>query len=126
MRLWNPHRGVPIKTYTGHGYDVRDVAVVSDNSKCVHSPMRCQRSPVLPRQRRQHEHSSGSCWSCRTPGPPARPAPPARRFASCGGDRQIFLWDVSTGNIIRKFRGHEAIVNAVGGRAVSHNNSGQL
>lgn len=33
MRLWNPHRGVAIKTYAGHGYDVRDVAVVSDNSK---------------------------------------------------------------------------------------------
>jgi hypothetical protein len=33
IRLWNPHRGVAIKTYTGHGYDVRDVAVVSDNSK---------------------------------------------------------------------------------------------
>lgn len=35
------------------------------------------------------------------------------RFASCGGDRQIFLWDVSTGNIIRKFRGHDSAVNAV-------------
>lgn len=33
IRLWNPHRGIAIKTYTGHGYDVRDVAVVSDNSK---------------------------------------------------------------------------------------------
>ncbi|KAK9828990.1 hypothetical protein WJX72_003265 [[Myrmecia] bisecta] len=33
LRLWNPHRGVPIKTYHGHGYDVRDVAVSSDNSK---------------------------------------------------------------------------------------------
>lgn len=33
VRLWNPHRGIPIKTYTGHGYDVRDAAVVADNSK---------------------------------------------------------------------------------------------
>lgn len=33
VRLWNPHRGIPIKVYTGHGYDVRDAAVVSDNSK---------------------------------------------------------------------------------------------
>lgn len=35
------------------------------------------------------------------------------RFASGGGDRQIFLWDVTTGNIIRKFRGHDAVVNSV-------------
>jgi mitogen-activated protein kinase organizer 1 len=33
VRLWNPNRGIPIKVYTGHGYDVRDVAVVTDNSK---------------------------------------------------------------------------------------------
>ncbi|KAK9798539.1 hypothetical protein WJX73_000934 [Symbiochloris irregularis] len=33
IRLWNPHKGVHIKTYTGHGYDVRDIAVSSDNSK---------------------------------------------------------------------------------------------
>ena len=35
------------------------------------------------------------------------------RFASCGGDRQVFLWDVSTGSIIRKFRGHDAYINTV-------------
>ena len=33
MRLWNPHRGIPIKVYAGHGYEVRDVAVAGDNSK---------------------------------------------------------------------------------------------
>ncbi|KAK9832290.1 hypothetical protein WJX74_005480 [Apatococcus lobatus] len=33
LRLWNPHRGIPIKSYHGHGYDVRDVAVSTDNSK---------------------------------------------------------------------------------------------
>ena len=35
------------------------------------------------------------------------------RLASCGGDRQIFLWDVATGKTIRKFRGHDSVVNAV-------------
>lgn len=44
---------------------------------------------------------------------PAPALPPCRRFASCGGDRQVFLWDVSTGNIIRKFRGHDAYINTV-------------
>eukprot|EP00887_Chlorella_sp_A99_P003979 scaffold11.g3979.t1 len=33
VRLWNPHRSMLIKTYTGHGYEVRDVAVTADNSK---------------------------------------------------------------------------------------------
>ena len=36
------------------------------------------------------------------------------RIASCGGDRQVFLYDVSSGRTIRKFRGHEsAPVNSV-------------
>lgn len=35
------------------------------------------------------------------------------RLASCGGDKQIFNWDVATGKIIRKFRGHDGIVNSV-------------
>ena len=48
--------------------------------------------------------------------PPLPPSPPLNtppRFASCGGDRQVFLWDVSTGAIVRKFRGHDATINAV-------------
>jgi mitogen-activated protein kinase organizer 1 len=30
-----------------------------------------------------------------------------------GGDKQVFLWDVATGQKIRRFRGHDAAVNAV-------------
>lgn len=32
------------------------------------------------------------------------------KLCSCGGDRQIFYWDVSTGRVIRKFRGHDGEV----------------
>lgn len=67
MRLWNPHSGVLVKTYAGHGYDVRDAAVAADNAK----------------------------------------------FVSCGGDKQVFLWDVATARFIRKFKGHDGTVNAV-------------
>lgn len=35
------------------------------------------------------------------------------RLISCGGDRQLFLWDVATGRILRKFRGHDSEVNVV-------------
>ncbi|KAG4132654.1 hypothetical protein ERO13_D08G046300v2 [Gossypium hirsutum] len=33
IRLWNPHRGIHIKTYKSHGREVRDVHVTLDNSK---------------------------------------------------------------------------------------------
>jgi len=35
------------------------------------------------------------------------------RFASCGGDKTIFIWDIKTGNTIRKFMGHFAQINCV-------------
>jgi hypothetical protein len=31
--LWNPNKGTQVKTYLGHGYEVRDVAVSADNNK---------------------------------------------------------------------------------------------
>ncbi|KMZ64364.1 WD-repeat protein [Zostera marina] len=33
LRLWNPHRGIHIKTYKAHGREVRDVHVTQDNAK---------------------------------------------------------------------------------------------
>jgi len=45
------------------------------------------------------------------------------RFASCGGDRSPFLWDVSTGRVIRKFRGHESTVNCVRFNKVQEENT---
>jgi mitogen-activated protein kinase organizer 1 len=35
------------------------------------------------------------------------------RFASCGGDKDVFVWDVATSQIIKKYRGHTQRVNAV-------------
>lgn len=32
---------------------------------------------------------------------------------SCGGDRAVFLWDVTTGSITRRLQGHTSRVNAV-------------
>ncbi|CEG45285.1 mitogen-activated protein kinase [Plasmopara halstedii] len=35
------------------------------------------------------------------------------KFASCGRDRDIFMWDVPTAHVTRKFEGHEHSVNCV-------------
>ena len=35
------------------------------------------------------------------------------RFASCGGDKSAFVWDVASGKVIKKYQGHDHRVNAV-------------
>lgn len=45
IRLWNPHKGLCIKTYPGHGYEVNDIAVAMDNSRF--SSVGGDRSPFL-------------------------------------------------------------------------------
>ena len=35
------------------------------------------------------------------------------KFVSSGGDRSVFLWDVSTGNTIRRISAHLAKINVV-------------
>ncbi|RLN71943.1 hypothetical protein BBJ28_00007506 [Nothophytophthora sp. Chile5] len=35
------------------------------------------------------------------------------KFASCGRDKAVFMWDVPTAKVIRKFEGHEHSVNCV-------------
>lgn len=35
------------------------------------------------------------------------------KFASCGRDKDVFMWDVPTARVIRKFEGHEQSVNCV-------------
>ncbi|CAK0884025.1 unnamed protein product, partial [Prorocentrum cordatum] len=68
LRLWNPDRGIHVKTYKGpHNHEVLDVVIAEDNAK----------------------------------------------FVSCGGDKDFFQWDVTSGNVIRKFVGHDRRVNAL-------------
>uniref|UniRef100_A0A7S4FAZ6 Anaphase-promoting complex subunit 4 WD40 domain-containing protein n=1 Tax=Chrysotila carterae TaxID=13221 RepID=A0A7S4FAZ6_CHRCT len=40
-------------------------------------------------------------------------APDNRSFASCGGDRAVFLWDVPSGRVTRRLQGHTQRVNSV-------------
>lgn len=34
------------------------------------------------------------------------------KFVSCGEDKAAFLWDVSTGAVVRRMQGHEQRINA--------------
>lgn len=88
--------------HAGHGYDVRDVAVSGDNSKCA-AWLPCYTVLWL----------LSRCLDCTCLRASSSIIKAACRFASCGGDRQVFLWDVSTGRTIRKFRGHDGVVNSV-------------
>lgn len=103
IRLWNPHRdGVKaegeallIKTYQGrHGYDVLDVAMY----------VRVKQKDLAKR---------ASCLPSRSPGNRdcsfIGSADDNAKFASCGRDRAVFVWDVPTGNVIRKLEGHEHV-----------------
>jgi len=60
-------KGVCLKTYSGHGREIYDIAITNDNSK----------------------------------------------FATCGGDKAIFYWDVMTGRTIRRYQGHYQRINCV-------------
>jgi WD40 repeat protein len=33
----------------------------------------------------------------------------SKRFASCSGDKQVFIWDVTTGVPLRKLRDHKGV-----------------
>lgn len=43
------------------------------------------------------------------------------KFASCGGDKVVFVWDVASGAALRKLQGHFGKINAV-----AFNNDGGL
>jgi WD40 repeat protein len=40
-------------------------------------------------------------------------APDNATFTSCGQERDLYLWDVSSGSVLRKFSGHYGRINVV-------------
>ena len=44
---------------------------------------------------------------------PTDSAPDNATFTSCGQEKDVYLWDVSAGHVIRKFSGHYGRVNVV-------------
>jgi mitogen-activated protein kinase organizer 1 len=92
VMLWNTATGARIKTYAGHGRDVLDVTVyVSLLESTVWNRVCAMLTFSSYRSTRDNS-----------------------RFASCGNDRAVLTWDVSTGSVIRRYAGHYESVNCVG------------
>jgi mitogen-activated protein kinase organizer 1 len=111
LRLWNPHTGAHVKTYKSHAREVRDVHSSSYVRKHAHPllhllvSLRCVASDPETRQREIRlvllaVHSFHGLFLDRD----------NAKLVSCGADRQIFYWDVASGRVIRKFRGHNSEV----------------
>nr|CAD1836819.1 unnamed protein product [Ananas comosus var. bracteatus] len=91
LRLWNPHRAAPIKTYSSHAREVRDVHVTTDNSKLV--------SCGSDRQLFYWDVSSGRV---------------IRKFRATTARRRVNLLDASVGGCILLFIAFHSIkVNSV-------------
>ena len=90
IRLWNPHHGIHIKTYKSHAREVRNVhitpySLVSLNQLLIQSLITIFYVNFFFFRDNL-------------------------KLCSCGGDRKIFYWDVSTCCVICKFRGHDGEV----------------
>jgi len=105
VRLTNAKTGAEIKSYGGHGYEVLGLAwcVGSLSFLCLSS-----------------FSGRGCVWGegCSCTGPLTSASSSCSthdntRFASCGGDRSVFVWDVTSGDILRRLSGHVGKVNAV-------------
>lgn len=92
----------------GHEGAVLAVRFNSDGNYCLS----CGRDRTL---RLWNPHNSKLVKTYKAHGRDVRDADASRdnsKLCSCGGDRQIFFWDV-VGRVIRKFRGHDSEVNSV-------------
>lgn len=91
IRLWNPHRGIHIKTYKSHAREVRDLHV----TPLATFSLSLSIDSIFITISVSFFFFGDSDNS---------------KLVSCGGDRQVFYWDVATGRVIRKFRGHDSEV----------------
>ena len=80
IKLWNPHRGITLKTYKGPGQEVldADALVVGVSNHMTFHSVTC----------RSHDNS---------------------RIVSGGADKVVLVLDVSTGQPIRNIRGHYGV-----------------
>ena len=94
VRLWNPHSGKHIKKFAGcHNQEVNDIRRLTFMRP---SDSRVASAVLLVTH-----------LFCQ------RIAADNSKFVSCGSDKLIFLWDVTSAQAIRKLTGHDRKVNAL-------------
>lgn len=86
IRLWNASLGTEIKIFAAHGYEVLSITVWVHFVQIVFIYLRFQSLP------RSDDNA---------------------KFASSGGDRSIFLWDVAAAATTRRLSGHMGKVHVV-------------
>lgn len=88
LRLWNPFlkssENSLIQTYSGHSWEIYDISMYEDTIFVFFS--------FFPICFSSHDNTS---------------------FFSCGGDRQAFCWDTTTGRILRQFQGHHLVRHTI-------------
>ena len=84
VKLWNASSGSEVKTFAAHGYEVLSVTVSAFCSVLFRI--------VLTLYFRSHDNA---------------------QFASCGGDRSVFVWDVATAVTTRRLAGHMGKIHVV-------------
>lgn len=85
VRLWNAAQGSEIKAFMAHGYEVLSVTVYC-------APFEIRLLKANPKHYSAQDNA---------------------KFASAGGDRSLFVWDVSTGATTRRLSGHLGKIHVV-------------
>lgn len=93
LKLWSVSRGTLLKNYSGHGYEVLD----ADGWVCVVTlklvlPICRAQWPMLIISLCIHHRSYDNSQIC-----------------SCSSDKTVILWDVASGQVTRKLRGHAGV-----------------
>ena len=99
LRLWNPHRSDETMPATAAA---SSLSAAASSSGAAAAPAEARALQIKEYSGPHGYEVVDCCLSADN-----------SSFVSCGGDRAAFMWDVSTGRVLRRFEGHTQRINAV-------------
>lgn len=106
VQLWKPGKEGCIKNYTGHGYEVLGIAWYVLRTGLFYPGFLVDAwSGIYVGREMALILLVLMVLNCS--------AADNKSFASCGGDKTVFVWDTGTGDCKKRFMGHNSKVNAV-------------